>query len=163
VVLSRFSSIFGAEIAFFVLLKRKIIACIQSLFFIQWVKGRLLNYRMLKLCIRDHCVPKGVDVINKIVFSARNLTSNAGLFLLHEHTRNNGIFDLIDHDLIFENQSTNRINMNHIIAMLCGNLIGIGKLERLKLPQSDPVINEFDISVCIFQSSLLIRLNRCCT
>jgi hypothetical protein len=31
--------------------------------------------------------------------------------------------------------------------MLCGNLIGIDKLERLKLPQSDPLISEFDISI----------------
>jgi len=37
--------------------------------------------------------------------------------------------------------------MNHIKTMLCGNLIGIDKLERLKLLQSDPVINEFDITV----------------
>ena len=37
--------------------------------------------------------------------------------------------------------------MNHIKTLLCGNLIGIDKLERLKLLQSDPVINEFDISV----------------
>ena len=102
---------------------------------------------MLKCCIRDHFTTKDVDVINKIEFSARNLTSNAGLILLLEHTRNNGIFDLIDHDLVFENQSTNRIKMNHIKTMLCGNLIGIDKLERLKLLQSDPVINEFDISV----------------
>ena len=86
-------------------------------------------------------------MINKIEFSARNLTSNAGLFLLLEHTRSNGIFDLIDHDLVFENQSTNRIKMNHIKTLLCGNLIGIDKLEQLKLLQSDPVINEFDISV----------------
>jgi len=31
--------------------------------------------------------------------------------------------------------------------MLCGNLIGIDKPERLKLLQSDPLISEFDISV----------------
>ena len=86
-------------------------------------------------------------MINKIEFSARNLTSNAGLFLLLEHTRNNGIFDLIDHDLVFENPSTNRIKMNHIKTMLCGNLIGIDKLKRLKLLQSDPLINEFNISI----------------
>jgi len=36
--------------------------------------------------------------------------------------------------------------MNHIKTMLCGKLIGIDKLVRLKLLQSDPVINEFDIS-----------------
>jgi len=86
-------------------------------------------------------------VINKIEFSARNLTSNAGLLLLLEHARKNGVFDLIDHDLIFENESTTKIKMNHIKTMLCGNLIGIDKLERLKLLQSDPLINEFDISI----------------
>lgn len=31
--------------------------------------------------------------------------------------------------------------------MLCGHFIGIDKLERLKLLQGDPLINEFDISV----------------
>jgi len=86
-------------------------------------------------------------VINKIEFSARNLTSNAGLFLLLEHASKNGVFDLIDHDLVFENASTNKIKMNHIKTMLCGNLIGIDKLERLKLLQSDPLISEFDISI----------------
>jgi len=86
-------------------------------------------------------------VINRIEFSARNLTSNAGLLLLFEHARRNGIFDLIDHDLVFENQSTNKIKMNHIKTMLCGNFVGIDKLERLKLLQSDPLVNEFDISI----------------
>jgi len=86
-------------------------------------------------------------LINKIEFSARNLTSNAGLLLLLEHARKNGIFDLIDNDLIFENESTNKIKMNHIKTMLCGNFIGIDKLERLKLLQSDPLINEFAISI----------------
>ena len=48
-------------------------------------------------------------MINKIEFSAKNLTSNAGLFLLLEHDANkNGIFDLIDHDLFFENASTKK-------------------------------------------------------
>ena len=55
-----------------------------------------------------------MDVINKIEFSARNLTSNAGLFLLLEHADRNGIFDLIENDLVFENESTNKIKMNHI-------------------------------------------------
>jgi hypothetical protein len=45
-------------------------------------------------------------VINKIEFSAKYLTSNAGLFLLVERTSKNGIFDLINHDLVFENTST---------------------------------------------------------
>jgi hypothetical protein len=86
-------------------------------------------------------------VINKIEFSAKNLTSNAGLFLLLEHANKNGIFDLIDRDLVFENASTNKIKMNHIKTMLCGNFVGIDKLERLKLLQSDPLINEFAISI----------------
>jgi len=37
--------------------------------------------------------------------------------------------------------------MNHIKNMLYGNFIGIDKLERLKLLQSDPLINHFDISI----------------
>jgi len=37
--------------------------------------------------------------------------------------------------------------MNHIKTMLCGNFVGIDKLERLKLLQSDPLVNEFDISI----------------
>ncbi len=53
-------------------------------------------------------------MINKIEFSARNLTSKADLFLLLENARKNGVFDLIDNDLVFENESTNKIKMNHI-------------------------------------------------
>jgi len=86
-------------------------------------------------------------LINKIEFSTKNLTSNAGLLLLLGHASKNGIFDLIDHDLVFENGSTNKIKMNHIKTMLCGNFIGIDKLERLKLLQSDPLVNEFAISI----------------
>jgi hypothetical protein len=86
-------------------------------------------------------------VINKIDFAARNLTSNAGLFLLFENAKTNGIFELIDNDLVFDNESTNKIKMNHIKTMLCGHFIGIEKLERLKLLQGDPLISEFDITV----------------
>jgi len=86
-------------------------------------------------------------LINKIDFAAKNLTSNAGLFLLLENAKTNGIFELIDTDLVFDNESTNKIKMNHIKTMLCGHFIGIEKLERLKLLQGDPLINEFDISV----------------
>ena len=72
-------------------------------------------------------------MIHKIDFAAKNLTSNAGLFLLFENTKTNGIFELIDNDLVFDNESTNKIKMNHIKTMLCGHFIGIEKLERLKL------------------------------
>ncbi len=87
------------------------------------------------------------SVINKIEFSAKNLTSNAGLFLLLEHANKNGVFDLIDSDLVFDNTSANKIKMNHIKTMLCGNFVGIDKLERLKLLQSNPLIKEFAISI----------------
>jgi hypothetical protein len=92
-------------------------------------------------------VKKDLILINKIDFVARNLTSNAGLFLLLENAKTNGIFELIDTDLVFDNESTNKIKMNHIKTMLCGHFIGIEKLERLKLLQEDPLISEFDISV----------------
>ena len=48
---------------------------------------------------------------------------------------------------MFDNESTNKIKMNHIKTMLCGHFIGIEKLERLKLLQGDPLISEFNISV----------------
>ena len=86
-------------------------------------------------------------LINEIDFAAKNLTSNAGLFLLLENAKTNGIFEIIDNGLVFENESTNKIKMNHIKTMLCGHFIGIDKLERLKLLQGDPLVNEFDISV----------------
>ncbi len=37
-------------------------------------------------------------MINKVDFKAKNLTSNAGLFLLFESAKNNGIFELIEND-----------------------------------------------------------------
>jgi len=86
-------------------------------------------------------------VIHKIVFEARNLTSNAGLFLLLENAKANGIFDLINTGLIFDRPSTNKIKMNHIKTMLCGHFIGIDRLERIKLLQGDPLVEAFGISV----------------
>jgi hypothetical protein len=90
-------------------------------------------------------VKRDLIVIHKIDFTAKNLTSNAGLFLLLENAKTNGIFELIDADLVFDNESTNKIKMNHIKTILCGHFIGIEKLERLKLLQEDPLITEFDI------------------
>jgi hypothetical protein len=40
-------------------------------------------------------------MINKIDFAAKNLTSNASLFLLFENAKANGIFELIDTDLVY--------------------------------------------------------------
>ena len=86
-------------------------------------------------------------MINKIEFKAKNLTSNAGLFLMLENTKNNGIFEMIESDLAFESASINKIKLNHIKTMLCGHFIGIDKLERLKLLKNDPLVREFEISV----------------
>jgi hypothetical protein len=86
-------------------------------------------------------------VIQKIVFAARNLTSNAGLFLLLENAKANGIFNLINTGLVFDRPSTNKIKMNHIKTMLCGHYIGIDRLERIKLLQGDPLVEAFEISV----------------
>ena len=86
-------------------------------------------------------------MIHKIVFVARNLTSSASLFLLMENAKTNGVFDLIDHDLVFDNTSTNKIKLNHIKTMLCGHFIRIDRLERIKLIQGDPLVEAFGISV----------------
>jgi len=51
-------------------------------------------------------------MVNKIDFKAKNLTSNARIFLLLENAKNNGIFELIEKALVFENESTNKINRN---------------------------------------------------
>ena len=86
-------------------------------------------------------------MIHKIVFAARNLTSNEGLFLLLENARANGIFDLINTGLVFDCPSTNKIKMNHIKTMLCGHYIGIDRLERIKLLQGDPLVEAIEFFV----------------
>jgi hypothetical protein len=62
-------------------------------------------------------------LINKIEFSARNLTSNAGLFLLLDHASKNGIFDLID-DLVLrtiDQQNQNEPHQDHALRQLHWN------------------------------------------
>jgi len=117
---------------------------LSSFVFTHWVKDKI---GMLKFEGEKTSTKRDITVINKIDFAAKNLTSNAGLFLMLENAKTNGIFELIDTDLVFDNESTNKIKMNHVKAMLCGHFIGIDKLERLKLLQEDPLITEFDISV----------------
>ena len=60
---------------------------------------------------------RDIIVINKIDFAARNLTSNAGLFLLLENAKANSIFELIDTDLVFDNESTNKLKMTNDISI----------------------------------------------
>lgn len=64
--------------------------CFQVLVFTHCVKEMLLNDSMLKFWAKENSTAKDVDVINNIEFSARNLTANAGLFLLLEHARKMG-------------------------------------------------------------------------
>ena len=92
--------------------------------------------------VKTAVAKRNLIVINIIDFVAKNLTSNAGLFLLLEYAKANVIFELIDSDLVFDNESTNNIKMNHIKTMLCGHFVGIDKLERLKLLQGDPLVCE---------------------
>lgn len=40
-------------------------------------------------------------MINRIEFKAKNLTSNAGLFLMLESAKNNGIFEMIEFEVHF--------------------------------------------------------------
>ena len=50
-----------------------------------------------------------------------------------------GFFDFIENDLVFDNDSTNKIKMNHgERPCSCGHFIGIDKLERLKLLKMIP-------------------------
>lgn len=86
-------------------------------------------------------------MIDCIEFTAQHLTYNAGLLLLLENTRKNGVFDWIDQELMFGNRSTEQAKMNHIQTLLCGNFIGIDKLECLKQLQGDPLVREYAIAV----------------
>src|SRR5660397_299122 len=99
-------------------------------------------------------------MINKIDFNANNLTSNAGLFLLLENAKSNGIFDLIENDLMFDNDSTNKIKMNHIKTMLCGHFIGIDKLECLKLLQNVENNNLLKMIETVSYTHLTLPTNR---
>ena len=62
-------------------------------------------------------------MIHQIDFTAKNLTSNAGLYLLLEYAKTNGIFDLVDTNLVFDNESTHKIKMNPIKTMRCATLL----------------------------------------
>jgi hypothetical protein len=73
---------------------------------------------MLKFEAGKTTTKRDLIVINNIDFIAKNLTLNAGLFFLFEYAKTNGIFELIDTNLVIDNESTNKIKMNHKKAML---------------------------------------------
>lgn len=63
-------------------------------------------------------------MISKIDFSEKNLTSNSGTLMLYNHSDSEGIFDMIDEEVVFYNPSINKIKMNHIKSLFCGFFIG---------------------------------------
>ena len=86
-------------------------------------------------------------MIDRDDFNAKNLTSNAGLLLVFDHAQRAGVFDWLEEDFTFTDKSTGKIKMNHIKTLLCGNFIGIDKLERIKLLQCDPLVKEMGVEI----------------
>ena len=86
-------------------------------------------------------------MINNVEFTAKNLTSNAGVLPLLNYTENQGIFQDLDEILFFENRSTEAIKMNHIKTLMCGGFVGVDKLERFLLLKEDPLIKQCGINV----------------
>ncbi|MGQ4171503.1 hypothetical protein, partial [Escherichia coli] len=67
----------------------------------EWVHVQLHQQKgMISLSPPTICNSAVLIMINKIDFKAKNLTSNAGLFLLLENAKSNGIFDFIENDLV---------------------------------------------------------------
>ena len=86
-------------------------------------------------------------MINNVVFTEKNLTSNAGVLPLLNYTEEQGIFQDLDDILSFENESTEKIKMNHLKTLICGGFAGANKLERFLSLKEDPLIRECGIYV----------------
>jgi len=65
-----------------------------------------------------------MTLIDKIEFTAKNLISNAGVLLLLNYTEEPRIFQAIDEMLVFDNEITEEIKMNHLKTLICGGLVG---------------------------------------
>ena len=72
-------------------------------------------------------------MIDKVEFTAKNLTSNARVLLLLNYTEEQRIFQAIAERLVFDNKSTEAIKMNHLKTLICDGLVGADKLERFLL------------------------------
>lgn len=79
-------------------------------------------------------------MINLIKFTAKNLTSNAGVLLLLDYSNDEGMFQEIDEILVLDNKSTEEIKMNHLKTIIYGGFVGVDKLERFRLLEGDPLI-----------------------
>ena len=80
------------------------------------------------------------DIINKVEFTAKNLTSNAGVLLLLNYTEEQRIFQAITEMLVFDNKSTEEIKMNHLKTLIYGGLVGADKLERSLLLKAEQLM-----------------------
>jgi len=86
-------------------------------------------------------------MINDIQFTEKNLTSYAGVLPLLNYTNDEGIFQVLDEVLQFENISTEKIKMNHLKSLICGGFIGLDKLDRFLLIRDDRLIKECGIEI----------------
>lgn len=86
-------------------------------------------------------------MINDVQFKEKNLTSNAGILPLVNYTNDQGIFQVLDEMLTFENPSTEKIKMNHLKALVCGGFIGIDRLDRFLQIRHDRLIKECGIEI----------------
>ena len=64
-------------------------------------------------------------MIDKAEFTAKNLTSNAGVLLLLNYTEEQRIFQAIAEMLVFDNKSTEAIKVNYLKTLICGGLVGV--------------------------------------
>ena len=76
-------------------------------------------------------------MIDKIEFTAKNLTSNAGALLLLNYTEEERIVQALDEILVFVNKSTEAIKMNHLRTLICGGFVIADKLERFLLLKAE--------------------------
>ena len=87
-------------------------------------------------------------MINRIEFTANNLTSYAGLYPLLNYTKESGIMQLLEEELVFEKNTIERIKMKHITTMLSLHFLGADKLDRVSLLKEDPLLEKgFGINV----------------
>ena len=86
-------------------------------------------------------------MINDIQFTEKNLTSYAGVLPLLNYTNDEGIFQVLDEVLQFENISTEKIKMNHLKSLICGGFIGLDRLDRFLQIRDDRLIKECGIEI----------------
>jgi len=60
--------------------------------------------------------------------------------LLLNYTEEPKIFQELDEILIFDNESTEEIKMNHLKTLICDGFIGADKIERFLLLKADPLM-----------------------